>query len=466
MVLLCCAQATSAQQVWTLEQCIAYAIKHNVQIKLGDLTTAQNQIAEQQANTSRYPTVNGGFANGVSFGRSINPITNQFVQQGYYYNGFNLGADVLVFGWFSRKYQQQQASLQTLATKQQNMQLQSDLSLNIATAYLRILLAKEQEKLSQQQLQTDADQAVLIKRRADAGGLPQLNYAQMQAQLSQDSSNVLNASLAVQAALIDLKSILNMPMSESLDVVVPQITSSSIAGIYPSAQEIFEEATKHQFRLQQANYNIEAAKEQVKIAKAAKYPTVTAGWSLGTNFASTVKDVTGFTQIGEEAIGNIKFGDSLIPITRPTYSYTTRLTPIFRQYGNNLRQSVNLNVSVPIFNGYQAKYNIQRAELGVQQQQFVQEQNRNQLMQDVYRAYNDYQSSLQRYKAAQQQVQSAELALQYAQKRLDAGLLATQEYITQQNTLQRAQNAAVQSKYEAVFKGKILDFYLNRPIQL
>jgi outer membrane protein len=465
-LLLCATITGRAQERWTLQQCIQYAVQHNVQLKLSEINIAQNKIAEAQTASSKYPNVNMGFSNGLSFGRSINPTTNQFIQQGYYFNGWSINSDVLLFGWFSRKYQAQQNTLQTMASQKQYAQLQNDLGLNIATAYLRILLAKEQNKIAQQQLSSDMQQAALISKRVQAGSLPSLNLAQINAQVSQDSSTLVNSALDVITALNDLKSILNVDMATTIDIATPDIsTMDQQLALYPDPAEIFKTASVQQHRLQQGNYGVQAAQQQVRIAEAAKRPTVSAGWSLGTNFASTVKDITGFTQIGEETVGNVKFGDSSIPITRPTYTYQTRLQPVFQQYGNNMRQSLNVNVSIPIFNGYQAKYNIERAKLGVQQQQLQLQQSTQQLQQEVYKAYTDYLASIQRHNAANHQVRSAALALDFAKKRLDAGLLPTQEYITQQNTLQRAQIAAVQSKYEAVFKAKILDFYLNKPIQ-
>jgi outer membrane protein len=466
--LICCTYASSkAQEVWTLEQCIEYALQNNIQLKLGELNIANNKITEDQGKYNVYPNVNGNFSNGFSLGRSINPTTNEFVQQGYYYNGPGIGADVLLFGWFSRKYQREQNTFNTLASQQQYKQLQNDISLNIATAYLRILLTKEQVKNAKAQLDLDEEQRNLIAKRVKAGSLPELNLAQLNAQVAQDSSAYTNAKLDVQTAILDLKSILNLDLDKKLDIAAPTAINDVLSNLnYPDALDIYNVAVTKQFNIEQAHYNIKSAQTQLKLAKSALYPTVSAGWQIGTNYASTVREVTSFTENGTELIGNIKFNDSLIPITRPAYDVTTRLTPFFKQYGNNIRQTFSVNINIPIFNGFQSKYNITRAQLGVQQQEVQLSQTLLQLKQNIYKAHNDYLNGIQRYNASLQQVKSADIALSYATKRLDAGMLSTQEYITQQNALQRAQIAALQAKYEAVFKAKILDFYLNKPIKL
>jgi outer membrane protein len=466
-ILLCSSISSWGQEIMTLEQCIEYALKNNIQLKLGELNIANNKLTESQGKYNGHPNVNANFGNGFSVGRSINPTTNAFEQQGYYYNGPGVSADVLLFGWFSKKYQREQNTFTTLASVQQYKQLQNDISLNIATAYLRILLSKEQVKNAQAQLELDVEQRNLIAKRVKAGSLPELNLAQLNAQVAQDSSTFTNSKLDVQTAILDLKSILNLDLDKNIDIATPTAINDVLSNLnYPDALEVYNVAVQKQYNIEQANYNIKAAKTQVKIAEAARYPTISANWQIGTNYASTVREVASLTENGTEVLGNIKFGDSLIPITRPTYDIKTKLTPYPKQYGNNIRQTFSVNIGIPIFNGFQNKYNITRAQLGVQQQEIQLGQTLLQLKQNIYKAHNDYLNGIQRYNASMQQVKSAEIALQYATKRLDAGMLSTQEYITQQNAVQRAQIAALQAKYEAVFKAKILDFYLNKPIKL
>jgi outer membrane protein len=456
-----------AQNTFTLKQCIDYALKNNITLKLNEQNINSAIIQKQSIAYSQYPNANLDFGNGFSFGRSIDPTSNQFINQGYYFNTLSAASNVLLFGWFAKKYQVQQSLLDVKANTEQYKQLQNDIALNIATAYLRILLSQEQLKISQAQLIADAEQTNIMAKRVEAGQLPELNLVQLQAQLSSDSTNVLASQIDINSALLDLKSILNMDAAEILDIQTPSINDLNVSILsYQSPEIIFENAQKVKPSLQAGNYKIAIAQKQIDIAKAAQYPTINLAAQIGTNFASTVKSINGYTYKGEEFLGNIKFADSLIPVTRPAYNYETSTVPYFKQFSNNIRQTLNLGLSVPIFNGYSAKLNITRAKLALHTQELMQLQERTKLKQDVYKAYNDASASIQKYKATLNTIVANEKALNYATKRFEIGMLNTQEFITQQNNLQRVKILSIQAKYESLFKLKVLDFYLGNEIKL
>jgi outer membrane protein len=467
-LLLVGSKQIQAQNKWNLQQCIDYAVAHNISIQQSMLSAKLNEVQVQQNKYGQYPSVNADFNNGISVGRSVDPTSNSFINQAYYFNGLNLNASALVFGWFAKKYQRQQSQYDLQASIEQNKQLQNDLGLNIATGYLRVLLAKEQVKINEIQLQTDAEQYTFTRKRVNAGQLPELNAAQLYAQLVTDSSNVINSKLDVNSALLDLKSLLTINMQDDFDIQTPSTDKLQIVGIntYPSPEQIYAIAKTKRPQLATNDYKIKSAAKQVEIAKTVGYPTLSIGGNLGTNYASTVKSITGVTPIGEEFVGNIKVADSTFAVTRPSYKYTTALVSLPTQYDNNFRQTFSLGLNIPIFNGYNAKLSSARAKIGLQNATLAQQQEQNVLQQNVYKAYNDAQSSIQKYKAAVNTEKASAVALDYAIKRYNAGMLNTQEYVTQQNTLSRSKVATLLSQYDAIFKLKILDFYLGNTINL
>jgi outer membrane protein len=459
----------NAQEPWSLQQCVEYAVTHNIGLQQSTLNKRLAEIQVQDQVWSQYPNVQAGFTNGLSVGRSIDPTSNQFVSQAYYFNGLSVNSNVLLFGWFAKRHQIAQSKLDVLANQSQIEQLQNDIGLNVAVAYLRVLLAKEQIRINETQLKSDQEQLALIQKRVSAGQLPELNAAQLRAQVSGDSAAVLNSELDVRSALLDMRALLNLKMDQAFDVAVPNIQNALSASVlyeYPNARAIYEEAIKRQPRQLANIYKLQSAQESAAIAERSLYPTLSLGASLGTNFASVAKTPINLVQNGEEVLGQVKFGDTSLDITRPTYDYDLRTIPFFNQYGQNLRQTLSLNINAPIFNGYMAKHNIERAKIGVQMQELTAMLDNNKLEQDIFKAYNDAESAMQKFKLANTSLESAALALQYADKRLKAGLLNTQEFINQQNTYQRAQVQVTQAKYEAIFKLKVLDFYLGKKIQL
>ena len=163
----------NAQNIWSLQQCIEYAVKHNISVQQSELNIKMSALQVQQNKYSQYPSLNADVSNGFSLGRSIDPTSNTFINQGYYYNGLSMNSGVLLFGWFAKKYQREQGQLNMQANIEQYKQLQNDIALNIATGYLRILLAKEQVRINEAQLLTDLEQYRFTRKRVDAGALPE-----------------------------------------------------------------------------------------------------------------------------------------------------------------------------------------------------------------------------------------------------------------------------------------------------
>jgi outer membrane protein len=317
-------------------------------------------------------------------------------------------------------------------------------------------------------LQTDAEQYTFTRKRVNAGQLPELNAAQLYAQLVTDTSNVINSKLDVNTALLDLKTLLTINMQDEFDIITPSAESLQIVGIntYPSPVNIYAIAKTKRPQLAANDYKIKSAAKQIELAKTVGYPTLSIGGNFGTNYASTVKSITGVTQIGEEFVGNIKVADSNFAVTRPSYKYNTSPVSLPTQYNNNFRQTFSLGLNIPIFNGYNSKLSIARAKIGLQNATLVQQQEQNVLQQNVYKAYNDAQTAIQKYKAAINTEKASATALDYAIKRYIAGMLNTQEYVTQQNTLSRSKINTLLTQYDAIFKLKILDFYLGNTINL
>jgi outer membrane protein len=457
-----------AQTPWTLQQCIEYAISNNISIKQSALNIKVNTLQEQQNKYAQYPNLNADFSNGVSFGRSVDPTSNQFINQGYFFNGLNIGSNVLLFGWFQKKYAVQQSALETQASTEQYKQLQNDIALNVATAYLRILLARGQYQIANLQHEADAEQLRQISKRVKAGQLAELNEAQMAAQVATDYSGIVSADAEISQSIMDLKAILNMDMKSYLDVVTPALGDlNKIQSLpYANAEEIFKLAFNNQNTIAYNGLKIKAAQKQIQIAQASKYPQISLSWNGGTNYASSYKEPGSATYIGETALGSFKVGDSTIFVTRPDYQVNFNNIPYFRQFGNNFRQGLTLGASIPIFNGYANKINIERAKINVQNLEYVDLQAKRKLQQDIYRAYIDAANTLQRYNATKQNLAAAERALELGAKRFAIGMSTTLEYTTLQNNVSRAKANVLSIQYDYIFKTKILDYYAGKTIEL
>lgn len=211
---------------------------------------------------------------------------------------------------------------------------------------------------------------------------------------------------------------------------------------------------------------LQSAKRTLDIAKAVQYPQLSLIGSLATNFSSTIKDITGQTYIGESPLGNVKIGNTDYLITRPNYSFDTRTRSVLNQYGDNIRANIGIGLSVPIFNGFSASTNIQKARIGLVSQQIVSDNDKQKLRQDIYKAYEEAKASAQKYSAAKRAKEASERALDFAIKRYEIGMINTFEYTSTLNSFYNANSALLSAKYDLVFKQKVLDYYLGNPLKL
>lgn len=464
-----CTQSIFAQSAsWSLERCIQHARINNLQVKEAALNTRLNELTQKQVGLSRLPSLNGDASIGEGYGRSIDPTSNQFVTQGFAYNSLGLSSQALLFGWFQKKYQRQQSALNTLAAQEQYAQLQDDISLNIATGYLRVLMAREQVNIAQGQLALDNQQYQQTRSFVKAGKLPELNAVQLEAKLSGDSATLIGAETDARIALLQLHVLLNLPNEENFNIDMPTEAqwANQLQWNALDPEEIYRGAVARQHRMKAHQYQIDAAEKTLSIAKATRYPSVSAFGNLGTNYSSNLKDITNQTYIGEESLGTLNIGGTPYPVTRPSYAYTFKTRSMLKQYGNNLRTNVGVGLTVPLFNGWSTQTNIAKAELGIQTQLLQQESDRQRLKQDIYTAYQQALAARQKWVAMQHAESSAQQALNYALKRYDVGLISTYDYTSTQNAYYTARINALSALYDMVFKRKVLDYYMGLPLQL
>ena len=453
---------------WSLQSCIQYAMDNNLQVAESELNERLARLVLQQNRNSRLPSLNGDMSLGESYGRSIDPTLNQFVTKGFTYNTVGLSSQTLLFGWFQRKHQIEQSQFDIEAASSAYNQLRADIALNVATGFLRVLLAREQVKVNEAQLRLDNDQYNQTQKFVDAGKLPELNLAQMLSQLSTDSANLVSAKADERISLLQLRALMNFNFEQDFDIQAPDINIAELTSLYalPNPEGIYNTAMKNQHRMKFNELKLLSANKALDIARASQYPQLSLIGSLGTNYSSLTKDVIGQTYTGDVPVGDIKIGSTSYPITQPTYQFDTRTRALFNQYGDNIRANIGLGLAIPILNGFSTNANIQRAKIGLISQQISYDNDKQKLKQDIYKAYEEAKASAQKYNAAKLAQDAAQRALDFAVKRYTAGMINTYEYTSIQNSLYNASSSTLSSKYDLIFKLKVLDYYMGNPLKL
>lgn len=474
MIALLAGVSTNAQSEtdWTLEEAVQYALDHNLSIQQNELNRRLEKLTLQQNQLAQLPNINVSSGYGRSFGRSIDPTTNQFVEgSSYDFMSISGNADVLLFGWFQRRNRIIQSKYALQAANKEYEQIQNDVSLNVANGFLRLLLAEEQVKINEQQVALSKEQLEQTRNFAEAGSVPELNVAQLQAQLASDSANLIAAISEQNAALLDIKALLNLDFSQPFTVSIPAIEDieKDFSNVYMKPEDIYATASRVLPTLYSSEMRLKAAKKGADAAKGGLFPQLALNLQAGTNYSTLNKDytVTGTTftpSSGVFALDNAT--NTQYQVYQLTPVFTTATTPLGLQLDNNFRQSISLGVNIPLFNGWQAQTALKQARINVLSQQLNLEQADLKLKQDVYKAQNDARNALQKYYAALRAAEAAKRAQEFAKQRNDLGLTNTVEYLVIQNNWYKAEATLASSKYDLIFKIKVIDYFLGNEIKL
>ena len=462
------ARGQEAGNVWTLQGCVQFAIDHNISIKQDSITAKGSRYSLLQSQLAQLPTVSATGSYGRSFGRSINPTTNQFVEGDYNFLSASGNANVLLFGWLqvrntiARNKYNLEASLADLD------QLKDDISLNVANSFLVALLAKEQINISKNQVDVSLAQLSQTKSFADAGRLPELNVAQLESQVATDSANLINSIASYNSSILDLKALLNIDLATPFEIKVPDVEVGEelmVSAMQP--EDIFDKARTHFGSVKGSKLRVSAAEKNLDAAKGGLYPQLSVGYQAGTNYATNYQNYT--YQAGSPEISGVAY-DSLnhhpLYVYSPTVITTTSTVPFGSQFQNNFRQSLAASLNVPIFNGWQSQYAVRQAKLNLASQQLNEYNAELTLKQNVYKAHNNAINSIQKYQAAKRAEAAASRAMDFAKKRYDLGLTSTVDLLVTQNTQFNAASNLVIAKYDLIFKLKVIDYYLGKEIKL
>jgi outer membrane protein len=473
LLCLCTNSVTFAQKKYTLKECVELAMQYNNTVQLASVDVAQAQLNYNQLDLSRYPNVNAGINSGINFGRNINPTTNQFENNTVAFNTIGLQTSVDIFNWFSKKYQRQGAKLDIDASKLAVTKAGEDIALNVAIAYIQILLAKEQLKQVSLQIEQRMRQIEITQKKVNAGVLPEINVLEFQTNLATDSAQYYSTIANIESALLRMQQVINIPINTSFDITTVEANNIPVIDITLLKPDVvYELALKNlpQQKLNEVRYK--AQEKKIASAQRAYYPTISLNGSLGTNYANNKFNAPFYTTSNTYNPTPLKVNvnGTDYAIEQPEQVLagfrTIKAPAYFSQLNTNFRQSIGVNISVPIFNGGITKLNILRSKLALHNITLAKQQDNLKLQQDVYKAYTDAFNAQRQYIALIQATLLAERTFGLASKRYDLGLINNFDISTAQNNLFAARLKQLYAQYDYIFKIKLLEFYKGEGITL
>ena len=465
LVILVLCHAIDAQEVWTLDRCIDYAIENSLSVKEASVSRDAAVIDQKMANQLRYPNVSGSTGYNLSLGRQVDPTTNDFINQRFANQGLSISAGATLFNGNRITNQIKRAQFGKDAADLDLEQIKNDLALDVSLAFIQILFSQENLNNAQKSLDLINSQIEQMDKQIDVGARPKNARLDLVAQAATSEQLVIAAQNDIDIAYLSLKQLLQLDDSYEMTIEAPNI---SIPTEYETEAaktgEVYKQALGWQPSIKAGELRKRNAELGVAISRANLLPSLGIGGSLNTNWSSQFQQfVDGGTELmTQEFILN---GE---PVTVEFESPVVNRVDVkyLDQLNQNLGYGFGLQVNVPIYSRGQNKGDLDLAKLEVVRSDIANEQVKNRLKTDVQRAVTDVKAARKSYEAAMRVAEARGAAYQDTEKRFNLGVANSFEFITAQNQRDQAEVELIIAKYDYIFKSKVLDYYQGKRITL
>ena len=464
-LLFCCLISQAQNKKWTLEECVQYAVQNNISIKQTELDSKTALIDKRGAIGNFLPSLN------VNASHSWNIGLNQDITTGLLQNqttqftsaGANVGIDI--YKGMQNQNTLRRANLSIVAAKYQLLKMQEDIALNVANAFLQVLFNKENLKVQKQQLGINEKQYARSEELVNAGSIPRGDLLDIKATVALNNQNVVVAENVLLISKLSLAQLLQLKDFENFDVVDDSDFRDENNILAQTPNAIYDKALEGRTELKIARTNLEIAEKNVVIAKGAYQPTLQGFYSFNSrvSYSDRVTGVAPNTANPTSILGFVEGTNQ--NVLSPNF---TRVlggpAPFFDQFSNNKGQSFGVQLSIPIFNGFSARNNVERSKVSLERSKIAVEQQDLDLQRNVFTAFADAKGSLNANEAAVVALEARQVAYNYAKEKYDVGLMNSFDFNQSQTLLTNAQSEVIRTKYDYIFKIKILEFYFGIPL--
>ena len=426
---------SSAQEKWTLEDCVTYAIGHNLQLNDFEYTEQSGRESYRQSIRDLLPNLNGESAYTVNFGRSTDPFTNDVVTSDFFQNPFSLNSSIDLFQGFQKINAIKTTKFLYKATQQETLQQKYLLAFRVMQAFSNIQFFEGLTAISKEQLVVSQSNYDLVEKRIELGLMAGADLYEAESLLLADKLNVTQSENQLAGAKLQLIQEMNLEEVSDIDILSGIEEKSELMNdTNLGSDAVYSKARAFLPMIKAQELRAKAARKQVAVARGGMYPSLIAFAGIGTGYFETTRDTLGKT------------------------------LPFREQFRDNTSQYIGVRLRVPISNGWSARSRVKQAKierLRAENNLDVQEQV---LFQEIQLLVQDYNSLLLELEQSAQNLKAQRLAFTIAQKRYSKGLINAIELFTAKNLFANAQNINLQVRLRSEVNKSTLDFYKGLPV--
>ena len=417
--------------MWSLQECIDYALEHNISIKSEEINLQMQEVQLSSARSAFLPSVSASASQNFSFGRGLTS-DNTYDNSNTTSTGLNLGAEVPIFQGFSRKNNLELASLNLDASTADLQKAKENLGVTIAKAYVQILYDMEIVKVAQGQIEIDSLQVERLTEMVSRGKQSPSELSRQKASLSQSRLQLTQAKGNLRMAILDLTQLLELPSPEGFEVVEPD-ASVLEGGLVESPEDIYAAAVQSRPSVISEEKRLSAAETSIAIAKASYYPSISLSGGIGTNYYTNS--------------------------SYPSASFSSQMKSNFSQF-------LGLSLGIPIFDRFSTRNQVKTARLRYDAQALTLENTRKSLYKEIQQACSSAITSQEKLLSSEAVLTATQEAFDLTQAKYENGMAGVTEFNEARNSLMKARSDLVQARYENLLQRAIVRFYKDGTVSL
>ncbi len=435
--------AFAQQQKWTLDACVNYAWEHNISIKQSELDVQAAEIDKSDGFYAFFPSANASSSHSWNVGLNQNITTNILENQTTQFTSMGANVGIDIYKGLQNQLRYRKANLSAVASQFKLEKMRDDVGLNVANAFLQILFNKENLKVQKDQLAINEKQLQRTQELVDAGSLPRGDVLDSKATVASDKQKVVIAENTLLISKLSLAQLLQLDNFQDFDIADMDYEANPSEVMFQTPAAIIAKAKENRVELKISKTNVAVAEKDVRIARAAYQPTLQGFY--GFNSRISYANIPLFDNTGN-LIG-----------TRGPLSFT-------EQFNNNKGHQFGVQINVPIFSGFAVKHNLMRSKINLERFKIAYAQSELDLERNIYTAYTDAQGAYKSYETALSALDARSSAFLYAKERVEVGLMNAFEFNQAQTLFVNAQSEVLRTKYDYIFRTKIVEYYFGIPI--
>jgi outer membrane protein len=418
-----------SQKKWDLKECVDEALAKNISIQQSKLNLEIAKTDIKFAKGNFLPTVSGSTNGRLSLGSSFNQVTqNRTASTTLFGGSLGLSSGITIFNGYRNTNTYKQAKLGVESSMLDLKKIENDISLFVVNGYLNILFAKENLSAAKVQYEISKKQIEAAESRFNSGVIPKGDLLNTQSTAATNLQAVITQENALDLALLNLAQLLQVSV-DGFDVLSIDVGTPSANLFYKESSNVYEKSLKRMPEIERAKLAIENAGLDIEIAKSAYLPTVTGSMFMNSSYNYIIKPVGVST-------GNF-----------------------FDQIDGNLGYGLGFSVNVPIFNGFKTDASVTRSKINKELTETRLESEKLSLKQTIEQSFLDVKTALKTFEASKISLEAQQEAFKNAQERYNFGAMTQFDFDQVRTRLVNAQSALIRSKYDYVFKTKVLQFY-------